>query len=65
MIAVTQIRGIGPGKDYFDKQIAAGKTRTEALRLLRRQLSDAAFRALRADEHRQQTTEIPGLPAAA
>jgi transposase len=65
MIAVTQVRGIGPGKDYFDKQIAAGKTRTEALRLLRRQLSDAAFRALRADEHRQQTTDNARLPAAA
>jgi transposase len=65
MIAVTQTRGVGKGKDYFDKQIAAGETRTEALRLLRRQLSDAAFRALRADEHRQQTTEDAHLPAAA
>jgi transposase len=52
MIAVTQTRG-------------AGKTRTEAPRLLRRQLSDAAFRALRADEHRRQTTDDAHLPAAA
>ena len=51
MIAVTQARGIGRGKDYLDKTIARGKTRTEALRLLRRQLSDTVFTALLADEH--------------
>jgi transposase len=65
MIAVTQARGIGPGRDYLDKQLANGKTRTEGLRLLRRQLSDAAFRALRADEHRQHATADADLPAAA
>ena len=51
MIAVTQARGIGPGKSYLDKQLARGKTRTEALRLLRRRVSDAVFAALLADEH--------------
>jgi transposase len=51
MIAVTQARGIGRGKDYLDKTVARGKTRTEALRLLRRQLSDTVFTALLADEH--------------
>ena len=52
MIAVTQARGVGGlGKAYVDKQIAGGKTRREALRLLRRRLSDAAFSALRADAH--------------
>ncbi|WP_189160759.1 hypothetical protein [Lentzea pudingi] len=30
----------------MDKHIASGKTRTEALRLLRRRLSDVACRAL-------------------
>ncbi len=49
-IAATQAGGIGPGKSYVDKLIAAGKTRTEAIRLLRRRLSDVAFRALVADE---------------
>jgi transposase len=56
MIAVTQARGIGPGKNYLDKARGRGKTRPEALRLLRRQLSDAAFSALRADERTQQPT---------
>jgi hypothetical protein len=50
VVAVTQVRGVGPGKAYVDKLLAAGKTRTEAIRLLRRRLSDVVFRALLADE---------------
>lgn len=50
MIAITQIRGIGPGKEYVDKLLTRGKTRKEAIRLLRRRLSDVVFRALLADE---------------
>lgn len=58
MIAVTQARGIGPGKSYIDKLLTRGKTRTEALRLLRRRLSDAVFTALRTDE-RARTSALP------
>lgn len=69
MIAVTQSRGYGPGKAYLDKLAAAGKGRTEAIRLLRRRLSDVAFTALRTDERtRTQDAEHPAdaaLPAAA
>ena len=50
MIAITQSRGIGPGAIYLDKLTASGKTRTEAIRLLRRRLSDAVYTALRADQ---------------
>ncbi|MEU2718646.1 IS110 family transposase [Streptomyces sp. NPDC007205] len=39
MIAVTQVRGDGEGATYFTKQLTAGKTKTEALRLLRRRIS--------------------------
>jgi transposase len=46
MIALTQARGVGPGHTYIAKLLARGKTRTEALRLLRRRLSDAAFAAM-------------------
>ncbi|KWX00874.1 Transposase IS116/IS110/IS902 family protein [Carbonactinospora thermoautotrophica] len=53
LIAVTQGCGAGPGKDYVDKLIAAGKTPTEALRLLRRRLSDRVSRTLLADERRR------------
>lgn len=51
MIAITQARGIGPGRAYIDKQLARGKDTTAALRLLRRQLSDTVFTGLRADQH--------------
>jgi putative transposase len=46
MIAVTQARGVGPGQAYVERLRGAGKTRTEALRLLRRRLSDVVFRVL-------------------
>lgn len=66
MIAVIQSRGIGPGRAYLDKLTAAGKTRTEALRLLRRRLSDAVFSALRTDEQSRTTThDFVARPAAA
>lgn len=50
MIAVTQGRGIGPGKTYLDKQLERGKDRVAALRLLRRRLSDVVYSALRTDQ---------------
>jgi len=50
MAAVTQLRLGAEGAAYYDKLIAAGKTRTEALRLLRRRISDRVFAAMRSDE---------------
>jgi len=49
-IAVTQARTPGLGQDYLKRRMASGKTKTEALRLLRRRLSDVVFRTLLADE---------------
>jgi transposase len=49
-IAITQIRLSGPGRAYLDHRIAQGDTRTEAIRALRRRISDEVFRRLRADE---------------
>ncbi|MGH2576453.1 MAG: IS110 family transposase [Actinomycetota bacterium] len=49
-IALTQWRGVGPGRAYVQHRLAAGSTKTEALRLLRRRLSDEVFRRLLADE---------------
>lgn len=60
MIAVTQARGVGPGRDYVDKQLERGKDRVAALRLLRRRLSDVVFTALRAD---QRTATPDARPA--
>lgn len=59
MIAVTQARGVGPGKAYLDKQLARGKDRVAAIRLLRRRLSDVAYAALRADQLPAATTSEP------
>ncbi|UXY25048.1 IS110 family transposase (plasmid) [Streptomyces cynarae] len=56
MIAVTQVRRGGEGADYFAKQLARGKTPKEAVRLLRRRVSDRVFRALLADEAVSQPT---------
>ncbi|WP_327371569.1 transposase [Streptomyces sp. NBC_01217] len=50
MIAVTQVRRGGQGAEYFAKQQARGKTPKEAMRLLRRRISDRVFRALLADQ---------------
>ena len=53
MAAVTQIRNPGSdGRAYYDKKLAEGKTRKEALRALKRQISDAIFACLQADARR-------------
>lgn len=48
-IAITQMRIHDPAKDYLAKRIAMGNTKTEALRALKRHLSDVVYRALLAD----------------
>ena len=47
MIAVTQIRnGNTAGRAYYERKVAAGKTKKEALRCLKRRLSDVVYRQL-------------------
>jgi transposase len=45
-IAVTQIRLRGRGRAYLEQRLAAGDTKTEALRALRRRISDEVYRRL-------------------
>jgi transposase len=53
MIAVTQLRNPGtPGRVFFDRKVAQGKTSREALRALKRRISDVVFRQLVADAQR-------------
>lgn len=53
MVAVTQIRHPGSeGRAYFDAKVAAGKTKREALRSLKRRVSDRVWRQLMADARR-------------
>jgi len=53
MAAITQIRyGHSEGRAYYHKKLAEGKTPKEALRALKRRISDALYRRLRADARR-------------
>ena len=64
-IAITQWRGLGPGRAYVERRMAAGDTKTEALRLLRRRISDEVYRRLLADEgQREQAHPSPRANAA-
>ena len=47
--AVCQIRHDTPGRAYYRRKLAEGKTPMEALRCLRRRLSDVVYRQLAAD----------------
>ena len=50
LAAVTQIRHPhSEGRAYFDRKVAEGKTKKEALRALKRQLSNAVYRQLLID----------------
>ena len=49
-IAITQLQREGPGRTYLEHRRAQGDTKTEALRALRRRISDEVFRRMRHDE---------------
>lgn len=49
-IAITQTRTSSLGREYLDHRIKQGNTKTNALRLLRRRLSDVVYRTLLIDE---------------
>ena len=50
MAAVTQIRRDTPGRVYYDRKLEEGKSPKEARRALKRQISDAVYKKLRADQ---------------
>ena len=53
MVAVTQVRHRhSEGRAYYDKKLAEGKTPKEALRSLKRQISNAIFACLQAGARR-------------
>ena len=50
MAAITQLRHKhSEGRAYYEKKLAEGKTHKEALRSLKRKISDAIFARLQAD----------------
>jgi transposase len=59
MAAVTQIGHDTPGRIYYNKKQAEGKTKKEALRTLKRRISNVVYQQLVAD-HQQTTSQGPG-----
>ncbi|WP_207921312.1 IS110 family transposase [Micromonospora sp. KC721] len=57
VMAMAQIKRATPGRDYYQHKRAAGKTHKEAMRCLKRRLSDVVYRAMIKD------TETSLLPA--
>jgi transposase len=51
LMAIVQIRHPTAGQAYYRRKLAEGKSRKEALRCLKRRLSDAVYRQLLADQH--------------
>ena len=49
LAAVTQVRHATPGRAYDQRKIAEGKSKKEALRALKRRISDAVWRQLQVD----------------
>ena len=65
LVAVTQVRmRDSVGRHYFDRKIAEGKTRNEAMRCLKRRIADHVWRLMLADERlRHQDLEEPLVAA--
>ena len=49
MVATSQARSNAPGGAYYRKKLAEGKSHKEALRCLKRRVSDAVYKSLAAD----------------
>ena len=61
MAAITQIRHRhSDGRAYYERKLAEGKTHKEALRCLKRRISDAIYARLRADARKAGPGGQPG-----
>jgi len=60
--AATQIRLDTPGRAYYRRKLASGKARAEAMRCLKRRISDAIYRQLRADANRTFAAGVDAGP---
>jgi transposase len=57
---IVQLRNDTEGRACYRRKVAAGKTSMEAMRCLRRRLSDAVYRQLVADAARQAALQQTG-----
>jgi hypothetical protein len=53
MTAMVQVRRPSAGQAYYQRKLAEGKSAKEALRCLKRRLSDAVYRCLATDQAEQ------------
>jgi len=51
IIAIVQLRCGGPGREFYDRKLIEGKSHKEALRSLKRHLSNVVFRTLVSDSN--------------
>lgn len=58
IMAIVALRNDTEGRRYYDRKVAAGKTNREAMRCLKRRLSDIVYTQMRADAKR--LTASPG-----
>jgi transposase len=56
MMAMVQVRRPSAGQAYYRRKLAEGKSPKEALRCLKRRLSDAVYRCLLADRRHSAVT---------
>ena len=61
MMAMVQVRRPSAGQAYYRRKLAEGKSPKEALRCLKRRLSDAVYRCLVADRKRRPHLTSTGL----
>jgi transposase len=62
IMATVQLRNQTEGRAYYDRKKAAGKTSMEAMRALKRRLSDIVYRQLTADALREAGAGPGGQP---
>ena len=60
IMAVVQLRNPTEGRAYFDVKKAAGKTSMEAMRALKRRLSNLVYARMAADQKRRQVADPGG-----
>jgi transposase len=58
LMAIVQIRHPTAGQAYYRRKRAEGKSPKEALRCLKRRLSDAVYRCLLADQRNQRCSAV-------
>jgi hypothetical protein len=63
IMAIVQLRHpTTDGRRYYDRRVAEGKTPMEAMRALKRRLSDVVYRQLVADQKRQRRQQREAGP---